>query len=109
MNPQNAGWCNMWQLQMNFSPHPRYFPQNVMDLRCCFKESWLYWALEHERAFIMIIFMLLLYTVCRAQAPDVKFYQHNVSLIKYYICNTINNMPVAITLLRNYHNFGIIG
>lgn len=63
-----------------------------MDLDCCSKESWLYGGLKHKRAFIVIIFMSLLYVVCKDQVPDAKFYQHNVSLIKYYICNTINNV-----------------
>lgn len=97
IGPQNAGWCPMWQSLISFSPHPRHFSQILMDLKCS-KESWLYWALEHKRKFIVIISMLLLCMVCKTQAPDVKFYQHNVSLIKYYICNIINNVAC-------FHNF----
>lgn len=48
----------------------------------------------------MIIPMLLLCTVCKAQAPDVKFYQHNVSLIKYYIANTINNVVCFYNFIK---------
>lgn len=47
---------------------------------------------------MVMIFMLLLYMVGKAWVPDAKFYQHNVSLIKYDICNTINNAAC-------FHNF----
>ena len=51
-----------------------------------------------QQTFVVIIFMRLLYMVCQTQAPDAKCYQHNVFLIKYYICNTINNVAC-------FHNF----
>ena len=82
----------------SISLNSRYFPQNIINLNCCSKEGWLYWGLKHKRALIVIIFMLLLYMVCEDWVPDAKFYQHNVSLIKYYICNAINNVTC-------FHNF----
>ena len=82
----------------SISLSPRYFPQNIINLNCCSKEGWLYWGLKHKRTLIVIISTLLLYMVCKAWVPDAKFYQHDVSLIKYYICNAINNVTC-------FHNF----